>query len=67
MPDRAYYRFYCVSPRGRFVGVEETHCETDEDAREHARRCLEQKVHCRSIEVWRREVLVCHVSRDDAD
>ena len=30
MPNQSYYRFYCVSPRGGFVGVEEAHCETDE-------------------------------------
>ncbi len=65
MPDRAYYRFYCVSPRGRFVGVEEAHCETDEDAREHARLALGRHLHCGAIEVWRRDVLVCHMVRDE--
>ena len=67
MPDRAYYRFYCVGSRGRFVGVEKSHCETDDDARRHARASLERFVHCRAIEVWRRDVFVCHISRDDLE
>ena len=65
MPGTAYYRFYCVSPRGGFVGVEEAHCDTDDHARDHARAKLAQMDRCRAIEVWRRDVFVCHLSRDE--
>ncbi len=65
MPNQSYYRFYCVSRRGGFVGVEEAHCPTDDHARDHARERLQRLDHCRAIEVWRRDVLVCHLSRDE--
>ncbi len=65
MAGSAYYRFYCVSAHGRFVGVEEDHCETDDDARESARERLERLANCGAIEVWRRDVMVCHIARDD--
>ncbi len=65
MPGAAYYRFYCVSPHGRFVGVEEDHFKTDEEARQSARERLVRLAHCRAIEVWRRDVLVCHIVREE--
>ncbi len=65
MSQAAYYRFYCVSPHGRFVGVEEDHFETDEEARESARERLVRLAKCRAIEVWRRDVLVCHIAREE--
>jgi hypothetical protein len=66
MPNRAYYRFYCVSPRGGFIGVEEAHCDTDEDAQKTARERLQRRPNCRAIEVWRQDVMVCHIHRDEA-
>ncbi len=65
MAGAAYYRFYCVSRQGRFVGVEEDHCETDEQARASARERLQRLGNCRAIEVWRRDVMVCHVAREE--
>ncbi len=65
MPGATYYRFYCVSPHGRFVGVEEDHLPSDDEARSSARERLVRLDHCRAIEVWRRDVLICHLARDE--
>ena len=64
MAERAYYRFYCVGPKGNFIGVAESHCETDDDAREHARGRLDAGRNCDTVEVWQQDRLVGQVRRD---
>lgn len=66
MSGRAHYRFYCVSPNGRFLGVETAECETDEAAREHARERLHRLHHCTAIEVWQLSRLVGQLRKTDA-
>jgi hypothetical protein len=50
--SRAYYRFYCQDGGGKFLRVDESHCETDDDALAHAAELLGSSPHCATIEVW---------------
>ena len=63
---RQYYRLYCVNQDGRIVGVEETHCDTDDDAEAHAGSRLAGLSKCDGIEIWNLDRFVSWVSRPGA-
>ena len=63
---RHYYRLYCVNQDGRIVGVEETHCDTDDAAEAHAGARLESMVKCNGIEIWNLDRFVSWVARPAA-